>query len=464
MKRLSKLILCLVVLIASFFAPLATLKSASASSIDTYNDFAMSVSSIFNDYTAFDERYAGTDSEKQAADYIYNYLKTKTTLTALDNDYVIDGKQEFTFESDFTGNYEKSQNIIFTYKSAKQTDKKVILFTSYDSVSYKLNEDQTDYEKIKCEGINGSAGSVATLLLLAEKLSGLSLDYNIDFCFFGAGTSSSAGTKVYAKGISEDSKKNILCAINLSTISLGSKLYYYSNEVETSFTKYINKFIDNNKLSIREVETKHLNKVTLTSPNELGLNYTHIALESDNKQFMKQGITTISLFAGDYEEGIVLGRSEFSGKDVITYTEDDNRDYIENHFGMKNVYENLFNTFSSLSTILTDTDFQNEATKAYGATKAFYNVFGNQKLVVFLTALSFIAFVMIAMCIYYKFTIKSYYSNIEVEFLSTVVKISEQVDKDGEDPTVSKVVSQVIASDIKKDKTIKPSRKKDKDK
>ena len=52
-----------------------------------------------------------------------------------------------------------------------------------------------------------------------------------------------------------------------------------------------------------------------------------------------------------------------------------------------------------------------------------------------------------------------------MEFLSSVMKISDQIDKNGKDDTVAKVVSQVIANDIKKEKVIKVKRqKKDKDK
>ena len=77
--------------------------------------------------------------------------------------------------------------------------------------------------------------------------------------------------------------------------------------------------------------------------------------------------------------------------------------------------------------------------------------------------LLFIVFVIIAMYIYYKLSIKAYNANVEVEFLSSVVKISEQIDQNGLDANVPKVVSQVLANDIKKDKIIKRRRKKDKE-
>ena len=64
---------------------------------------------------------------------------------------------------------------------------------------------------------------------------------------------------------------------------------------------------------------------------------------------------------------------------------------------------------------------------------------------------------------YYKLTVKSYYSDIETEFLSSVVKISDQIGEDSEGD-VTKMVGMVIANDIKKDKTLKREKNKKKNK
>ena len=82
--------------------------------------------------------------------------------------------------------------------------------------------------------------------------------------------------------------------------------------------------------------------------------------------------------------------------------------------------------------------------------------------VAYLTLCALIVFIVVAMFVHYKLSIKAYHANVEVEFLSSVVKISEQIDQTGIDPSVPKVVSQVVAHDIKKDKIIKRRRKKDK--
>ena len=81
-------------------------------------------------------------------------------------------------------------------------------------------------------------------------------------------------------------------------------------------------------------------------------------------------------------------------------------------------------------------------------------------MVLYLTVVAFIVNLIIAMFVYYKLSIKAYHANVETEFLSSVVKICEQIDENGTDPNIPKAVNQVIARDIKKDKTIKSRRKK----
>ena len=89
-----------------------------------------------------------------------------------------------------------------------------------------------------------------------------------------------------------------------------------------------------------------------------------------------------------------------------------------------------------------------------------YTIFANKTLATYMTVFAFITLLVVAMYIYYKLSIKAYHANVEVEFLSSVVKICEQIDETGQDPNVAKAVSQVIARDIKKDKTLKSKKNK----
>lgn len=444
----------------------AGVQSASALSqgVTIYqSEFSTEINTILSEIVKFEDRKPGSEDEKKTADYIANYLKTNTSLVAKNNAYVENGVQSFTFESDFSELYETSQNIIYQYTKSAENAKKVIIACNYDAIAYKYSEDDHAYNLVNTQGVNTSACSVATLLALAKHLPYSQIGFNIEFVFFGAGESSNAGAKVYAQGISTEENDDILCMINLDNIALGKNLYYYVDEVETMFAEYVDELSEDNKLNVEEIELTHLGKVTLSIPNDLGLSYTHIAMESEAKVFKKSGLTAINIFAGDYEDGVVIGRSEFADLDVITYTENDNISYITEKVGFDKITQNLYDVFKLIGTMFVDSEFQSVLTKSQNSTNWFYAIFANENLVVYLTAIAFIAFIGIAMFVYYKLSIKAYHANVEVEFLSSVVKISEQIDKNGIDSNVPKVVSQVIAHDIKKDKVIKSKKRKKND-
>ena len=123
-----------------------------------------------------------------------------------------------------------------------------------------------------------------------------------------------------------------------------------------------------NKLDIDEVNVRNLNKINIGEPGELGLGYTHIAIEAENAKFMKAGIPALNVFAGEYEGGMIVGRNEFLGKDAVAYTKNDTVEYITEKFGFENVTENLYETYKSMSQLLTDEDFEKVLSKAAGET------------------------------------------------------------------------------------------------
>ncbi|MBQ8451161.1 MAG: M28 family peptidase [Clostridia bacterium] len=411
-------------------------------------------------FAAFTERAPGSDGEKNAANYIKNYL-SGTTLTPKSNNYIADGVQEFNFKSAFDGAYKQSQNIIFDYK-VSNSNKWVIIGCHYDAIAYKVNEafGNLDTNKfVASQSIAGSAGSVATLLAIAKNLSTYNLKFNVEIVFFGAGESNNAGSEFYVQGISAEERENILCMINLDSVAVGKNLYFYMDEIKTNASNFVSKTLSDATLGVREVELVHLNKV-LTDGDELGLGYYHIAMISDNYSFKKKGISTISFFAGDYSDGIVIGRSEFAGQKTICYTENDNLTYIKEKYGNNAVKDNLILTYNSIIQVLSDSNFASTFDGAAKSMSAFNAFFTNKKLVYLLTACGFIVLIIVSMIIHYKLSVKSYYANVEVEFLSSVVKITENIGEPEANEQVAKAVSQVVAMDIKKDKMIKPEKKK----
>ena len=465
MKKIFKIFILIIACVVSLPTVVVAGLKANASitpTIVSFSTFKNNVNSIISEFAVYNDRLAGSEGEKSASEYIKKYLDDNTSLIAKNDIYVKDGIQSFKFESEFSGVYETSQNIIYTLKSNKQTDKKIIIGCHYDAMAFDLNESSETYGKIiGTEGVNGSAGSVATMLTLATYMSADDLDFNIEFVFFGAGESNRAGSNYYSTGITDDDRANIICMINLSQIAYGKNLYFYMNEVSTKSADFVENVTYENRINIEKINTAHLNKMLLIDgQNELGLSYTHVALDSDNINFMKEGIETINIFAGDYSSGLIMGRQEFLGEDLITYTTNDNIAYILENKADYDISANLYEVYKAIFVTINNDAFVSTFEASFGSTDLFYKAFTNNNLVIYLTVVVFVILVVVAMYIYYKLSIKAYYANIEMEFLSSVMKISDQIDKNGKDDNVAKVVSQVIANDIKKDKVIRVKKQK----
>lgn len=458
MRKIKSLLFSLVLAVVMIFGGFAVkMPVADASNFQlNYNEYSEKVQTILGEFCVFRERTAGSKVEKDAGTYIRDYLLTNATKVTAKNDASTEqGIQEFKFVSDYTGLYETSQNIIFEYKSSVKTNKKVILACNYDA-PFKYDEETGEYVTYNNDALNVSAGGVAALMILAETLPNYNLGFNLEFVFFGAGESSFAGSDFYLNGLSSEDEKDVLCVINIDKVALGTNLYFYMDEVKTSFSKYVSSVVSS---FTKEIDLSHLNKTEFVY-NDLGLGYSHIALESDNVNFMKRGIATINLFAGDYETGIVLGRNEYNGKELISYTDNDTLEYINKNLGSEEIADNLYMVNSAIETLLNDANFERNAAKSYGKTNWFYKIFANEELVLWLTIVAFVVVLIVSMYIYNKLTFKSYYANVEVEFLSSVVKISDHVEKGPESKEVAKVIGQVLANDIKKNKTLKPEKKK----
>lgn len=461
---MKKFLLGMVAVLFSFtmaFGNCFAQRSAQAVSGETYNTFSTEINSILSDYVKFNDRIAGSEMEEDASKYILEYLSKKTNLTAFENNYITGGVQKFDFYSTISDKMEKSQNIIYVKKSVKENAKKLIFTCNYDAIAFEYIEEEYTTDLAKTEGINTSAGSVALMLVLAREFGSSNLDFDVEFCFFGAGESDNAGARIYSQGITTEAKDKILGVINFEKVALGKNLYFYTDEIETTLSKYIEDFVSDNKLSVKKVNTVHLSK-GITSQDELGLGYTHVALQSANVVFMKQGINAINIFAGEYEDGIEVGLSEFSGKEILTYTTKDNAETIDELYGFDTVTRNLYNVFDCVTKLCIDDEFISVLESNVNETKWFYAIFANDKLALLLTIIAFVVLVLVCMYEYMRLNIKSYYADVETEFFTSVLKISDQVDKTGEDENVSKMVSQVIAQDIKKNKTIKSEKKKKK--
>ena len=421
--------------------------------------FSSEIDMILKDYVVYTNRVAGSDNEKEASNYIINYLNNNTDCVPCNTVGVDNGIQTFYFTSAFDGEYYSSRNIIYNYNTTAKTDKKVIICCSYDSVAFKVSSFGTITELVETEGVNGSAGSVALLLAFAKYLPQYDFDFNIQFIFFGAGESNNAGSEFFVQGISEDDAKDILLTINLDNVAVGKNLYFYVDEIENDFSKYAASFSDENNYRVQKVSSANIGKMTLYQSSDLGLKYTHISLLSNNYNFMKSGVLTMNIFAGDYSTGITYGRCEYNGEEIVTYTSNDNLANITAKYGENSISDNLISIYEMVYGLLSDEQFETVCTYSYGQTKVFYSIFMNEKYIAILTLISIFVLLCIIWIIQFKLTKRAYYANVESGFVKTVFRITDNIGDKLGDEDITKYVSEILVDDIKKDKRIRGKKK-----
>ena len=167
----------------------------------------------------------------------------------------------------------------------------------------------------------------------------------------------------------------------------------------------------------------------------------------------------MNIFSGDYSDGLVVGKCEYQNSEPVTNTKNDNFEYISNKFGGNIIIDNLTKSFNFINQLLVEDGLSTACQNSVKQINNFYSVIANQKLPLYLTISVLFVGIIIALIIYYKLSIKAYNSNVESEFISSVMSISDNFEAGQDKVEVSKIVGQIVAHDIKKDKRIK--RKKD---
>ena len=274
MKRIKSLFIMLVMLASFMFLPLAGLsKTAHAARTKvTYEEFSAEINTILGTLCGYNGRIAGSENEAQTALYIKSYLSGITNLSAVTNMSTNDGIQSFEYMSAYTGTYKKSQNVVFRYAAPAETKKTVILGAHYDVPVY-YNSDVNDYVSYGNDALNSSSAGVATLMALAKYLTEYELAFNIEFVFFGAAEENLAGSNFYTAGIADSDAESILCMINIDNVALGEDLYFYIDEIETNFSRYISSLFDTSKIGTKKVDVVNLNKTSfITNGPEISLN------------------------------------------------------------------------------------------------------------------------------------------------------------------------------------------------
>ncbi len=270
-------------------------------------------------------RTAGSEGEKQTANYLEEKLKELSISPLLEN-----------YQQSFEYNKTSSQNVIGYVDN--NAENYVVIGAHYDNV-YKLDVSS---------GTNDNASGVVTSLNLASTLKNSNLNFNIIFAYFGAEEIGLAGSNYFLDNLKSDILDNIILYINLDSIGAGDYLYYYHYDAPTQYGNYIDNFA--NDYMITKLGTKRL----YSNRNTLGINYNHIGLNSDNASFIKRGINSLNFFAGNLDVAR-LGFHETENNDTIMH----NTDSLETNtevFGER-FYINMANVNNFVTDLLLSNDF-----------------------------------------------------------------------------------------------------------
>lgn len=261
------------------------------------------------------QRIAGTESEREAGDYIANEFE--------ELGYEVT-EQEFDFTNRHSDKVLQSRNIIAVKPNANK--KQLIVGAHYDSVSTPGSLGAAD---------NGSG--VGVMLEVAERVFNLPINYTIKFIAFGAEEVGLKGSSYYASQMSQEEIDNTIGMINLDTLLGGDFMYLYSGDEKNVWLRD----------QIFELNKKKFNFPIKTNP---GLNPDYPAGTtgdwSDHAPFMKLGIPVVYFESTNWTVGALDGYDQTEEFGPIMHTERDNLAFLEANMP-GHIEENL-STFSHI--------------------------------------------------------------------------------------------------------------------
>lgn len=366
------------------------------------------------------DRTAGSAGEKEAGNYILASLKQQSGLEPINNGYFKDGVQNFDVVS-YDGATLSSQNIGFIYKSKISGVKTITFATHYDNLNiYKLATDingNISYVPVAIEGVNESAGAVAMLIAFAKYIaeSNMQFNFNIEFVFFGSSNQNYAGASAYLRSINSV-KDNYALIINFDNITIGDYNYIYSQEFECDYSNYLN---DNLIGKFNFTNFSRVNNITTTDNG-----YTHAGLQSDSSVFIESGINVANIFSGNYNGFSSLGLTESLNHSIITNTELDTIEGIENEYGI-NVATNLSRIASSMIDLITKEDFI-EKVSVSAKLNGKYNFWQDKKLALFIFSIITVIIFIVYYAIYWWLYKRSKKQMSNEQLASVVMKIQTE--------------------------------------
>ncbi|NLM18844.1 MAG: M28 family peptidase [Clostridiaceae bacterium] len=182
----------------------------------------------------FPERYAGSEQEKSAGDWLIKKMRNLGYQPQVD---------DFTFTDD-SGKQLTSKNISikiegtgFEYTGSDSNIKAtldninerfILIGTHYDTPI--KDKQAVDTVSATGDGIHNNAAGVATLLTIAKEMQRDRPAYNVQLVFFGAGTQNFAGAKAFLKQMSTSDLEQLEAMYNIDKIYAGDKVYAHAGQ------------------------------------------------------------------------------------------------------------------------------------------------------------------------------------------------------------------------------------------
>ena len=349
MKNFSKVLICALVLALLLAFPIKSDGYFSAAA-ETQTDYAVTsaeAEAMLKKFVGGEsgkerlDRTSFSEGEKLAAQFIADFMNGAGWETRTD-------EFEYTATAGRKTENFRSQNVVSVLKCGKENAKRVIVGANYDNQTSDVKVG--DYPLLKgTEGhgayMNGTG--VATLLALAHKLTGIRLDFDLYFVFFGAGEVYNRGAESYAESLKATEIADTLMMVNLQRIG-GDKIYAYSDEVKTDHGTYVT------EKSKEYGEGFHSVADTLPRMDVeyvLGIGYTHMGMVGGSRPFADRNVPYVNVFGGTFDNfGFALDESK--GKKNIAYTKDDTTAAMDERMSgyadkMSNVANTLYGCFTS---------------------------------------------------------------------------------------------------------------------
>ncbi|HHT24248.1 MAG TPA: M28 family peptidase [Clostridiaceae bacterium] len=182
----------------------------------------------------FPERYAGSEQENSAGDWLIKRLENLGYNPQVD---------DFTF-TDNSGKQLASRNISVKIKGTgfEYTGSNFAVKTTLNSVNERFiligthydtpikDKQAVDTVSATGDGIHNNAAGVASLLTIAKEMQRDRPAYNVQLVFFGAGTQHFAGAEAFLEQMSVSDLEQFEAMYNIDKIYAGDKVYAHAGQ------------------------------------------------------------------------------------------------------------------------------------------------------------------------------------------------------------------------------------------